>query len=156
MTVPYICLVSVLDSVLLKFAPVHVFLKFAPVYMSPGCPPRSKESIWYCQSWNTPAQISNVYGFERKALSLLRCYLTHRTQRCQLEGMLSDERTVTCGIPQGSIYLVLFFSLSMLMICPIVSSTRHLECLQTIPAWQLHVGETLDEVCIYRRGKTRT
>ena len=42
-------------------------------------------------------------GFERKELSPLRCYLTHRTHKCQLEGMLSDERTVTCGIPQGSI-----------------------------------------------------
>jgi hypothetical protein len=50
-----------------------------------------------------------MYGFERKALSLLRCYLTHRTQKCQLEGMLSDERTVTCGIPQESILGPLLF-----------------------------------------------
>jgi hypothetical protein len=42
------------------------------------------------------------YGFGNKALDLLSNYLTNRTQRCQLNGMLSDQRGITCGIPQGS------------------------------------------------------
>ncbi len=43
-----------------------------------------------------------MYGFEIKALNLMRDYLTIRTQRCQLNGLYSDQREVTCGIPQGS------------------------------------------------------
>ena len=48
------------------------------------------------------------YGFGNKALDLLSNYLTNRTQRCQLNGMLSDQRGITCGIPKGRIYLALF------------------------------------------------
>ena len=49
------------------------------------------------------------YGFDYKALDLLKNYLTDRTQRCQLNGMLSDQRRMTCGIPQGSILGPLLF-----------------------------------------------
>ena len=43
------------------------------------------------------------YDFGKKGVALLRNYLTDRTQRCQLKGMLSDQKGITCGIPQGSI-----------------------------------------------------
>ena len=49
------------------------------------------------------------YGFGKKAVALLCNYLTDRTQRCQLNGMLSDQRGITCGIPQGSILGPLLF-----------------------------------------------
>ena len=49
------------------------------------------------------------YGFDYKALDLLKNYLTDRTQRCQLNGMLSDQRRITCGIPQRSILGPLLF-----------------------------------------------
>ena len=49
------------------------------------------------------------YGFDYKALDLLKNCLTDRTQRCQLNGMLSDQRRITCGIPQGSILGPLLF-----------------------------------------------
>ena len=50
-----------------------------------------------------------MYGFKEKAINLLRCYLTHRTQRCQLNDKLSGEKEVICGIPQGSILGPLLF-----------------------------------------------
>ena len=50
-----------------------------------------------------------MYGFQRKALNLLRCYLTHRTQSCQLASILSVEKEIICGIPQGSILGPLLF-----------------------------------------------
>jgi hypothetical protein len=53
------------------------------------------------------------YGFGNKALDLLSNYLTNRTQRCQLNGMLSDQRGITCGIPQGSILGPLLFIISI-------------------------------------------
>ena len=49
------------------------------------------------------------YGFGKKAVALLCNYLTDPTQRCQLNGMLSDQRGITCGIPQGSILGPLLF-----------------------------------------------
>ena len=49
------------------------------------------------------------YGFGKKAVALLYNYLTDRTQRCQLNGMLSDQKGITCGIPQGSILGPLLF-----------------------------------------------
>ena len=44
-----------------------------------------------------------MYGFETRALNFMRDYLRNRTQRCQLKGLFSYRREVTCGIPQGSI-----------------------------------------------------
>ena len=46
------------------------------------------------------------YGFGNKALDLLSNYLTNRTQRCQLNGMLSDQREITCA-SLSEVYLAL-------------------------------------------------
>ena len=43
------------------------------------------------------------YGVNGNALQLLKSYLTARTQRCYVNGVLSKEQYVSCGIPQGSI-----------------------------------------------------
>ena len=50
-----------------------------------------------------------LYGFEIRELNFMRDYLTNRTQRCQLKGLFSDRRELTCGIPQGSILGPLLF-----------------------------------------------
>ena len=50
-----------------------------------------------------------MYGFKTKAPNFMRDYLTNRTQRCQLEGLLLDQREVRCGIPQESILGPLLF-----------------------------------------------
>ena len=52
-----------------------------------------------------------MYGLGDLALALLRRYLTDRTQKCQLQDMLSKQRKITCGIPQGSILGPLLFTL---------------------------------------------
>ena len=50
-----------------------------------------------------------LYGITGSALSMIRSYLTDRNQKCQLGDLMSTERRVTCGIPQGSILGPLFF-----------------------------------------------
>ena len=50
-----------------------------------------------------------MYGFETRALNFMRDYLRNRAQRCQLKGLFSGPREVTCGIPQGSIFGPLLF-----------------------------------------------
>ena len=45
----------------------------------------------------------SCYGVTGNALQLLKSYLIDRTQRSYVNGLLSTEQYVSCGIPQGSI-----------------------------------------------------
>jgi retron-type reverse transcriptase len=86
-----------------------------------------------------------MYGFQRKALNLLRTSLTHRTQSCQLTSMLSEEREVICGIPQGSIlgpFLFIICILNDLPNCLERTTPRMFADDTNLTA----VGETIDEV----------
>ena len=44
-------------------------------------------------------------------MSLLNSYLSNRSQKCHINGFLSSEKTIRCGVPQGSILGPLFFLL---------------------------------------------
>ena len=43
------------------------------------------------------------------ALSLIRSYLANLTQKCQMNGSISSERIIKCGVHQGSILGPLLF-----------------------------------------------
>ena len=48
-----------------------------------------------------------MYGLGDSALAPLRSYLTDRTEKSQLQDMLSKQRKITCGIPK-EVYSALF------------------------------------------------
>ena len=50
-----------------------------------------------------------LYGVSGKAHDWFRSYLSNRTQYCQVNGKLSEPRTIITGIPQGSILGPLLF-----------------------------------------------
>ena len=42
------------------------------------------------------------YGMQEKTLQWFRSYLSDRSQRVYINGILSDKEQITCGVPQGS------------------------------------------------------
>ena len=52
-----------------------------------------------------------LYGVIGNAYELLSSYLDNRTQRCAVNGVISNTCTLTCGIPQGTILGPLLFLL---------------------------------------------
>ena len=50
-----------------------------------------------------------LHGIKGKALTFLKSYLTNRKQKCQIKGSISSEKSIKCGVPQGSILGPLFF-----------------------------------------------
>ena len=54
----------------------------------------------------------NRCGIQGKTLDWFESYLTNRTQRCSVNGCLSDFTTLKCGVPQGTILGPLLFLIS--------------------------------------------
>ena len=53
----------------------------------------------------------NASAYNVTSPQLLKSYLTDRTQRCYVNGVLYTEQYVSCGIPHGSILKLLWFIL---------------------------------------------
>ena len=51
---------------------------------------------------------SDGCGIQGKTLDWFKSYLRNRTQRCSINGCLSDFTTLKCGVPQGTLGYVLF------------------------------------------------
>ena len=53
----------------------------------------------------------NYAGIKNNLLNLMKSYLSNRSQRTICNGIISDVKDITCGVPQGSILGPLFFIL---------------------------------------------
>ena len=59
-------------------------------------------------------------GFDGSALELIMSYFSDRTQRVQIDGILSEFASIVCGVPQGSVLGPLMFCLYMLPLSAIL------------------------------------
>ena len=67
-----------------------------------------------------------LYGVCQASLNWFASYLTERTQKTFVDGVLSDTSTIKCGIPQGSILGPLLFIIYIndLPSCDLYSKVR--------------------------------
>jgi hypothetical protein len=61
-------------------------------------------------------KMHNFFGITGTQLKCFESYLNIRVQQCLIHGQLSSPKTITCGVPQGSImgpllFLFIFFIL---------------------------------------------
>ena len=47
--------------------------------------------------------LKKYIGFDSNALKLIMSYFSDRTQRVQIDGILSEFASIVCGVPQGSV-----------------------------------------------------
>ena len=58
--------------------------------------------------------LRNIVGIRGNALKLIKSYFSNRTQRVQIDDVLSDFANIICGVPQGSVLGPLKFCLYLL------------------------------------------
>ena len=56
-------------------------------------------------------KMRNFFGVSGNQLNLCQSYLNNGVQQCLVNGQLSNSKTITCGVPQGSILGPLLFLL---------------------------------------------
>ena len=85
-----------------------------------------------------------LYGIKGNALLLVKSYLSEHSQKCQVNGFLSSESRIKCGVPQGSVLGPLFFLLCIndLPECLNKTKSRLFAANANITA----AGETVDDV----------
>jgi hypothetical protein len=69
-----------------------------------------------------------LYGIKGQALPFLESYLSNRNQKFQIQGSVSSEKLIKCGVPQGSILGPLYY---LLTICLNAWIKQNLGCLLT-------------------------
>ena len=66
------------------------------------------------------AILKKYIGFDGNALKIIMSYFSDRTQRVQIDGILSEFASIVCGVPQGSVLGPLKFCLYMLPLSAIL------------------------------------
>ena len=60
------------------------------------------KKAFHCVDHNVLVRKMNYYGIRGRELAWFQSYLNNRIQICKVDKITSNERTLKCGIPQGS------------------------------------------------------
>ena len=71
---------------------------------------RSEESFWHLDHSTLLSKLK-AYSARSNLADWFKSYLNNRTQKCFVNGSLSDSQPLTCGIPQGTMLRLLLFIL---------------------------------------------
>ena len=116
--------------------------------------------------------LEKYVGIGGSALRLIRSYFSDRTQRVQIDGIMSDFASLLCGVPQGSVLGPMKFCLYLLPLGailrhhnigyhisfkykdPLESLTRLNMCISDIRVWmiknKLKINDSKTEFIIFR------
>ena len=75
--------------------------------------------------------LEKYVGICGNTLKLIKSYFSNRTQRVQIDNVLSDFANIICGVPQGSVLGPLKFGLFLLLLSTVlfnVCSVITVEC----------------------------
>ena len=65
-----------------------------------------------------------LYGIKGQASSFLKSHLYNRSQKCQINGVVSSAKNINCGVPAGSILGPLSFLLYINDLSQCLSKTK--------------------------------
>jgi hypothetical protein len=96
-----------------------------------------------------PIKLSNYFNFSSSAISMIRAYLTGRSQGVCVDGVASDSAHITSGVPQG---LVLGPLLICLFMNAILEVMRHCKYHIYVDDVQLYISGRYDVMadCVAR------
>ena len=84
--------------------------------------------------------LEKYVGICGNALKLIKSYFSNRTQRVQIDNVLSDFANVICGVPQGSVLGPLKFCLYLLPLSAILRYHNNIMFMLTTLNYMSHLN----------------
>ena len=93
------------------------------------------------------SKLFNIFKFNENAVRLIESYLNNRSQKVYVNGLWSCAKTLSCGVPQGSILGPLLFSLFINDVTEVLSFCKYHMYADDIQIYHSGKGENISDLC---------